>query len=315
MPKVSVVIPVYNVGPYIARCLHSLFAQTLDDIEYIYVDDGSTDDSVMLIEHVLEEYPDRRQQTKILRHDKNCGVAVARTTGIRAATGEYIIHCDPDDWVERDMYEKMYARATEADADIVACYNWYDDRIVRYDYGRTPQQCLKRMYKKNCVYFHLWNKLVRRETITRHNIVPFEGLNYGEDVNCMVRIFYYSRTISVVAEPLYHYCCRTDSLSGLRPDMGIMKEQMHNVDLMCDFLHRESGRKYEQFCDRIKLCLKRNYQHLIYDDERAWFDLYHESYRHIFSFTLFPFKSRLIIWLAMRNFRIYRIMRRLFYDV
>ena len=325
MPKVSVVIPVYNVEAYIERCLHSLFGQTLDDIEYVFVDDGSTDGSAEIIERVLEQYKDspprknRREQTKILHHDRNRGVAAARTTGIRAATGDYIIHCDADDWVERDMYEKLYSEAVRTDSDIVACYFWYENPKYKYQftncYGPTPHRCLKDMYRKKCLYQNLWDKLVRREIITRHDIVPFEGLDYGEDLNCVVRIFYYSRTISVVGEPLYHYRRHANSMMGLPADKEILKKHMRNVDLICDFLHRESGRRYEQFCDHMKFCLKRDYQHLLYDDEREWFDLYHECYRHVLSFNMFPLRSRLIIWLAMRNFRLYRIMRRMFYDI
>ena len=97
MPKVSVVIPVYNVEQYIERCLYTLFGQTMDDIEYIFVDDSSTDSSVKIINKSLELYPYRKVLTKILRHSSNLGVGAARTTGIKAATGDYIIHCDPDD--------------------------------------------------------------------------------------------------------------------------------------------------------------------------------------------------------------------------
>ena len=111
MPKVSICIAVYNVEKYIEQCVRSLFEQTLDDLEYIFVDDASPDASIDVLLRVLEDYPHRKNQVKLLRHETNQGVAVARKDAIAAATGEYIIHCDPDDWVDLDMYEKLYVKA------------------------------------------------------------------------------------------------------------------------------------------------------------------------------------------------------------
>lgn len=121
-PKVSVIIPVYGVERYIEQCARSLFEQTMQDgIEYIFVDDCSPDKSIEILENVLREYPHRRLQTRIIRHTENQGLGGARKTGMEYATGEYIIHCDSDDWVEPDMYETLYRKATEENADIVGC--------------------------------------------------------------------------------------------------------------------------------------------------------------------------------------------------
>ena len=110
MPKVSVIVPIYNVEKYIERCLRSLFEQTLDDIEYIFVNDCTPDNSMIILEKILKEYPHRIKQVKIINHEQNQGQAGARTSGMKAMTGEYMIHCDPDDWVELDMYEIMFKR-------------------------------------------------------------------------------------------------------------------------------------------------------------------------------------------------------------
>ena len=107
MPKVSVIIPVYNAGKYIERCVRSLFEQTLDDIEYIFVDDCSPDDSMDVLQKVLSEYPQRKENVTLIRHKANTGQSGARKSGMHVAKGEYIIHCDADDWVDLDMYERM----------------------------------------------------------------------------------------------------------------------------------------------------------------------------------------------------------------
>lgn len=121
MPKVSVIVPIYNASAYIKQCAVSLFEQTLDDIEYIFIDDCTTDDSMEVLNECIEEYPNRKNRIKILKHAVNSGQAAARTTGMKAATGEYMIHCDPDDWVDQRMYSDMYYEAIKANADIAVC--------------------------------------------------------------------------------------------------------------------------------------------------------------------------------------------------
>ena len=105
--KVSVVIPVYGVEKYIERCVRTLFGQTLDDMEFIFVNDCTPDCSIDLLCSVLEEFPQRKEQVRIINQPHNMGAAKAREVGIKAATGEYIIHCDSDDWVDCDMYRQM----------------------------------------------------------------------------------------------------------------------------------------------------------------------------------------------------------------
>ena len=101
-PKVSVIVPIYNRENVIEPCARSLFEQSLNDIEYIYVDDGSKDRSVEVLKNILDNYPKRKTWVKIICQPDNKGVAVARRIGIEHATGEYIIHCDTDDWVDID---------------------------------------------------------------------------------------------------------------------------------------------------------------------------------------------------------------------
>ena len=122
--KVSVIIPVFNVRNFIERCARSHFEQTLEDIEYIFVDDASPDDSVDILKACIERYPERKEQVRILVHEQNQGLPAARNTGLAVATGEYVFHCDSDDFVEKDMLEEMYGAAKEKDADMVYC-NFY----------------------------------------------------------------------------------------------------------------------------------------------------------------------------------------------
>lgn len=311
MPKVSVVIPVYNVEQYIERCLHSLFGQTLDDIEYIFVDDCSTDGSAIMINNVLEKYPCRKILTKIFYHSYNQGVASARTTGIRAATGDYIIHCDPDDYIEVDMYEKLYTHAIETNADIVACYHWQNDRVVSYHFAETPQECLENLYIKGNYYIHLWTKLVRKSIITEHDIFPFKGIDFAEDLNSMIRIYYWAKTISVVEEPLYHYCVRKNSLSTSDLYLRNFRLRVENINRICTFLERTGDYRYDTLCNHLKFSLKFEFRDSFIDDHE-WFDWYRECHKDVMKYDDNSLKSRIILWIALQNYTIYKLVKRIF---
>ena len=134
---VSVCIPVYGVEKYIERCARSLFEQTMTDgIEFIFVNDCTNDRSIEILEQILSEYPQRKNQVKIIHHDTNQGLTGARNTALKYAQGEYIIHCDSDDWVDIKMYENMYNKAIETDADMVYC-------DYKLESSKTQNVCLK----------------------------------------------------------------------------------------------------------------------------------------------------------------------------
>lgn len=117
--KVSVLIPVYNAEAYIESCVRSLFEQSLEDIEYIFVNDCTSDKSLDILNEIMDEYPARKEQVKVISHSCNKGVASTRNTGLLYAQGEYIGWVDSDDWVEKNMFEILYLMAKQADADIV----------------------------------------------------------------------------------------------------------------------------------------------------------------------------------------------------
>lgn len=124
--KVSFIVAVYNVADYIEQCARSLFEQTLEDIEIVFVNDCSPDDSEEIIRRTLEEYPHRKGQVKILTHEKNEQIMATRKDGLSASTGEYVHFIDGDDYVEPQTAELMYGKAVETDADVVVCnIYWY----------------------------------------------------------------------------------------------------------------------------------------------------------------------------------------------
>ena len=132
MPKVSVIIPVYNTEKYLRRCFDSVVNQTLSDIEIICINDCSTDNSL----EILQEYASKDKRIKLIDFKVNKGAAIARNIGIDAATGEYIGFVDSDDFVDLDFYEKLYKKAAETGADAVKGKLFLYDNEKKTDISR-----------------------------------------------------------------------------------------------------------------------------------------------------------------------------------
>ena len=215
MPKVSVIIPVYAVEKYIERCARSLFEQTLDDIEYLFIDDCTPDRSIEILKHVLEEYPQRKSQVVLHRMEQNSGQAAVRKWGMQNATGEYIIHCDSDDWMDKTMLEKMYKSATDNNSDVVICgYSIVDTRQKKRDYSPvrvTNKELLIADLLKSADWC-VWNKLVRRKIYdTNEFVYPIN--NMGEDMVITIQCLYHAEVISYVNDPLYFYFQNDSSIT------------------------------------------------------------------------------------------------------
>lgn len=125
--KVSVIVPIYNCAQYIGKCVDSLMNQTLDEIEVIFIDDHSKDDSYNELLKSLAQYPERAKNAIVKQHEENKGVSRTRNEGIDLASGEFIAFCDSDDWMDKRMYEKMYQTAKAESAEIVICDFYFTD--------------------------------------------------------------------------------------------------------------------------------------------------------------------------------------------
>lgn len=207
-PKVSVIIPIFKVAQYIEKCATSLFEQTLDDIEYLFVDDCSPDNSVDILQSVLARYPQRRDRTRIIRINTNSGTSVVRALGMKEATGEYIIHCDSDDWVDTDYFEKLYNKAIKENADIVVGDFIRESRnyayVIKTEVYNPPRKMLSEMHNKS-FYCMLWNKLMRRSLLIDNVITLKSEVNMWEDVLICLQAFYFAKKIEKIEGSYYHY--------------------------------------------------------------------------------------------------------------
>ncbi|MEQ2516488.1 glycosyltransferase family 2 protein [Bacteroides zhangwenhongii] len=213
-PKVSVIVPIFKVSQYIEKCAISLFEQTLDDIEYLFIDDCSPDNSVDVLQAVLNKYPQRRDYTRIIRMNVNSGTSVVRALGIKEAKGEYIIHCDSDDWVDVDYFEKLYKEAIKENADIVIG-DFIRESInttctIETEVCNPPRLMLSEMCNRS-FYCMLWNKLMRRPLLIDNAIRLKPGINMWEDVLVCLQAFYFAKRIGKIEGSYYHYRVNPES--------------------------------------------------------------------------------------------------------
>lgn len=215
IPKVSVIIPVYGVEKYIERCARSLFEQTLDNIEFLFIDDCTPDKSIDILKQVLVDYPQRKGQVVIHKMATNSGQAAVRKWGMLNATGDYLIHCDSDDWVDLDMYRAMYEKAIEDNADMVVCDHIDSDekgtnKIIRGCISENKDLFIENLLYKEIVW-NLWNKLVKREVCLKDIIYP--EYNMGEDMALCFQHTFKAHKISYLPSPYYYYYLNNGSIT------------------------------------------------------------------------------------------------------
>ena len=225
--KVSVIIPFYNAHDYIARCVKNLLEQSMDGIEYIFINDGSSDNSIEILNLVLSHYPQRSSQVVLFDNEQNKGVVYCREIGIKRAQGEYIGFCDADDWPSVDLYKKLYRVAKERSADMVWCdfYRAYgnDSKYVCQKVDENPIEYIK-AFLCNKVMGVLWNKLFRRE-ILQNDKVKTPPYGMMEDVCLLVQCLLLSKTIAYLPETLYYYYDNPNSLTNIGNRDKIERQQ------------------------------------------------------------------------------------------
>lgn len=206
--RISVIIPFFNASLYLERCVKSLFEQTLESIEFIFIDDCSIDNSVEILEEVVKQYPTRMSAVRLIRHTENKGSASSRNSGLELAVGKYIAWTDADDWVEPKMFEQLYEVAEGSNADLVWCnfFIEFDDCQVE-DQQQISED--SKLYSKALIQGTmqgmLWNKLIKRDLFDMKKIRFLDGCNMAEDRNVLFKLLCFSKKIMHLPIPFYHY--------------------------------------------------------------------------------------------------------------
>lgn len=267
---VSVIVPIYKVEAYVEYCVRSLMEQTLRDVQFIFVDDASPDNSIAVLKRVLAEYPHRKEQVCILHHEENRGLPAARNTGLEAATGEFVFHCDSDDFLEHDALELMYDKAVGTGANIVYS-DWFLTFPQHERYMRCPTYCKAddalRGLLHGTMKYNVWNKLVRRTLYFDNNIRFPEGHGMGEDMT-MILVFSNALSVAYLPNGTYHYVRQNESaFTAVRSErsfedlkfnadhiINALQGQVSDIDLACfklnvkfPFLISSSRMDYERW--------------------------------------------------------------------
>ncbi len=258
MPEVSVIIPVYNTEKYLRKCLESVRNQTLKDIEIICVDDGSTDSCP----DILDEYARMDARIKVI-HKKNGGLVSARKTGIAAATAACAGYVDSDDWIEPDMYEKLYFHMRKEQAELVTCGYYLEgdyttehlDTVDEGLYGKGNIKYLRDnvIYRMECretgLRGGLWCKLFSTRLQKRvQSMIPDE-ISIAEDKVCLLRYILECSSVYVLKKPLYHWVIRQESMS--RESKGQGNDYLVRINHVYNYLM--SLYEHPHFTDVMRL--------------------------------------------------------------
>lgn len=304
MSKVSVIIPIFRVEKFIERCAISLFEQTLDSIEYIFVDDTTPDKSIEILTDVLERYPQRKPQVTILRHDVNKGLPAARNSGLSVAGGEYVFHCDSDDYLESNALEQMLNVAEKTDSDIVWC-DYYlsfsmNERIMVQPNYSNSQEAIKGMLSGTMKY-NVWNKLAKRRLYVDNSISFPAEHSMGEDMT-MIKLFAHAKKVAYINAPLYHYIrLNTDAMTQSYSERKIADIEF-NVAQTLDYLLKNCKFDLTQEFAFFKLSTKLP---LLISDKicnyRIWNELYPEANKYILKNKKQSVRIRVLQWLASKK--------------
>lgn len=298
MIKISVIIPVYNDEAHIGRSVESVCAQTIaSELEIIIVDDGSRDGSMAIAHDVLECHS-MLQQAKLIPLENNHGVANARKVAIESATGEYVMFCDSDDWMEPQMCEMMLSKAETDGCNMVVC----DYNSVQGDMVDAIQPCYRDNYLQQLILCRvtgsLWNKLVRAAILKRIDFI-YPDYDFSEDHAYSIQFAMFSDRIGYVPEPLYNYVKRPDSLvRSQEPDRIRKRYDDDLANVAVELTALEKAGLIEKFREEIvvrKLQTKNTYR----QDVILWKNAFPELDGQIFRSKYIHFRSKCAYLLRM----------------
>ena len=300
-PAISVIVPFFKVAPFIERNAESLLGQTLQEAEFIFVDDASPDESREILEKVIARHPERN--VRIVTHEVNKGLPAARNTGLAAASGEFVYHCDYEDWVEKDMLEKLYKAAVDNSADYVYCDFWMQfEKSARYMVNpiyTDPEQMIKEGFMAGLMKYNVWNKLVKRSL--------YEGLSFpdghgmGEDMTMILVATRATRTAHV-AEALYHYVKLNANAFSNTFSERHLTDIRFNTDRTLKGLENWNVSEKDLYINLFKLNIKLPF--LFSGDKnqyKLWKEWFPESNRFVLQNRHLPFRTKLVQWFASKG--------------
>ncbi|MBO7082006.1 MAG: glycosyltransferase family 2 protein [Neisseriaceae bacterium] len=202
---VSIVVLIYKVEDYIEKCAHSLFRQDFESIEYIFINDNTPDQSVQILQKVIEQYPNRKEHIKIIHQSERTHLGHVRGIGLSYATGDYVIYVDSDDWIEPNMISALHQQAQKDDADVVCCdffMSYPSKEVEKKEPFETAQHDWLKSQLDVSIHSSVWTKLVKKDLYQKIQMPQF---SYFEDYFMSIQLLYLAKKVSFVHQFLYHY--------------------------------------------------------------------------------------------------------------
>ena len=292
MPKLSIIIPVYNAAKYLSQCIDSVLAQTFTDFELILVNDGSTDES----EKICLSYKEQDPRIKYV-YKENGGAASARKVGFENSTAEYIGWVDSDDWIDKEMFQTLYEAAITKEADIVACG-------VVQEYADKQNMLIPntKEYQKSVdlLIFSYCNKIIRRELFLKSEIVFPVGTAEYEDVCVTFKLISNADSILFVPQTFYHYRMSTASVTHSLHAEKLIQNRLFVTENNLDYSKTHSVNEYSKIlAERMLMTAKQNYlDNLQVFNPKKWRHIHPEiNYWKLLSF--YPLYNRVLFVLAL----------------
>lgn len=259
MIKVSVILPVYGVADYIQRCTQSLLDQTLQEMEFLFVDDHGPDNSIQLVEEMIATHP-RREQFKILRPEHNLGAGMARNYAIPQAQGEYVAFVDSDDWIEPNMFEELYNEAV-AQGNVDLCYcqlvrDYLDGQPseVRSNPDVTPGLL---SHGDRCYflshYVSMFCTFIYRRDLIEHYQIRYPESRSADDSFFVTSTLLLADSSAHVDKPFYHYIIRPGSVCTTKDSTKYQKRLATFSSLMAFLKEKGAYDEYRHEIDFIYL--------------------------------------------------------------
>lgn len=333
-PKLSVIVPIWGVEKYIEKCARSLFESDLEDMEFIFVNDCTPDRSIEILTALMEEYPERKKQSRIVHHKENKGLPQARKTGYEASHGEWITYVDSDDWIASTMYSKMLATAALGGYDLVHCDFVYrsDTEVLvttSYDKSKSPNQFRNDLLSCK-VSNAVWNKIVHRSIYARNEIYfPFLSMDEDDVLTCQWA--FYADNPGYVHECLYFHYANPDSMTHEKNDekkrKGII-DRINNRKWIVNFLEQKKDASLAEAINLYKISVKqfsseltrkqsRNIfpevnNYMLFSNQLSIFD-HAINFLFLYMYPAYPFvkKMKIVVWLLKRRGGLAILIRRL----
>lgn len=298
--KVSVLVPFYNVEKYVGRCVESLFSQTYSNIEYVFVNDCTPDNSMDIINEYIDKF-NVRNKCVIINHEVNKGISASRNDCLDNATGDYILFIDSDDYIDKDMVELLVKAAIENNADISGCgyIEEYKDRSVEMPQRYTNNHVeMMRAITLLTIKGVMWKLLIRRSIVEENQVRFIPDNTMVDDYLFCCQVFFYAKSFASVDKCMYHYIQYNPNNYSKTREFNITSQAKAIVKT--EEFYKENG-VYElvkdellqrKFISKLPLLLNKNCYNV-----KLWRELFPES-NNIWKKMNFSFKQKTLFQLA-----------------